>query len=1089
MLRIDTGPFHPTLEQALCDRLLEIKGPHPLAPITLVVPSEPLRRFLQWHLANQANLSLVNIHFFTFYQFAQKLLDESMEGGENVFPLQISSVSILQEAVHSILQNRLPPASPLKQFIPIPGAWAALWSTLKDLKDAAIPWETESIEEMLLQKSGLGNTERGQVLQDLLSIYGELRREMAAVPMGDYEDLSVQAIDRVSTSPFLRNQQAILYYGFYDLTQIQLDFFHHVVREYPSHCFFPLIPGDPSYLFAEQFFDRFIRGLATDDLRQYSSSSSSSPPLSPRTSPCQIHIYNVRGHRQEVTVVAKDIIRLVEERGYAFHDIGIIARSLNDYAHLLPSVFFDHHIPFQSSLGQPLTFFPFVHSVIQLLRLPINGFRTKDLLAFLSSHYILEKQVHPTGQEYPGPCRVDQLEALQDHLTSQGGIYSWTPLTNIVHPSMTTEALRTSHADPSHLTEAQQEWILTAANNLQAELTYLLERGSWSFYAEQAKRCIGRFLDPLFRKEQVEEVWPLQDVLAAVLRCLDQLEILDKLDSEISFSEFLDALVRVLEESISPQGSFNGQGVQVFDAMEARGITFRAVFLLGVNESRFPRNIQEDAFLRDDVRRVLETDLGYKIAEKLEGYREEELLFALLTNSAKEELTILYIRSDDEGKPALPSSYVESFKSRYGAPMTEKIPTPQAERRRRGLSYPLERLTQEEVLIESLLRRELHHDLLRLEASRFPDLSYVVEEIRSLDAQGPLGPYDGLTGMLDNFWARTQEKGISPSALEQYATCPFQYFSSHVLGLPQKKEQRMNSSLLPKEAGLLIHSILHRMMKTLQSEGVLTDPKSQDFDPIPLLHRLATEEFETYSATQWTGFPLLWELRQQELLDVLTEALKQDLNELRENRWEPILFEQEMNGTLSLKNTKYDGVIKIRGYLDRVDRSINRKAYRIIDYKYKVSKHPGTLDKNLDLAAVRGVHLQPPLYLKLLRDSDGSRIQDIAQLEESSECQGVWFYYLAPYWKKKEGQGIVPIEFSGKGWSHPVGPVIKNTVAHIMHGIQQGRFFITPGTQCDSCGYRLFCRNSHMPTRLRTRTASERQVLSQQIKKAQVPKN
>ena len=64
--------------------------------------------------------------------------------------------------------------------------------------------------------------------------------------------------------------------------------------------------------------------------------------------------------------------------------------------------------------------------------------------------------------------------------------------------------------------------------------------------------------------------------------------------------------------------------------MAARGVAFRALYVLNLNEKVFPRHIREDAFLRDRTRRFFEVDLGFKIQEKLAGYDEEKLLFTLL---------------------------------------------------------------------------------------------------------------------------------------------------------------------------------------------------------------------------------------------------------------------------------------------------------------------------------------------------------------------------------------------------------------------------------------------------------------------------
>ncbi|MDP9132985.1 MAG: hypothetical protein M3M98_07625, partial [Nitrospirota bacterium] len=73
MLRLVTGPFHPTLESALVHDLQVLKAHDSLAGVALVVPSDQLRRSLKRVLALTHDLSLLNVHIFSFHQLALHL--------------------------------------------------------------------------------------------------------------------------------------------------------------------------------------------------------------------------------------------------------------------------------------------------------------------------------------------------------------------------------------------------------------------------------------------------------------------------------------------------------------------------------------------------------------------------------------------------------------------------------------------------------------------------------------------------------------------------------------------------------------------------------------------------------------------------------------------------------------------------------------------------------------------------------------------------------------------------------------------------------------------------------------------------------
>jgi ATP-dependent helicase/DNAse subunit B len=133
------------------------------------------------------------------------------------------------------------------------------------------------------------------------------------------------------------------------------------------------------------------------------------------------------------------------------------------------------------------------------------------------------------------------------------------------------------------------------------------------------------------------------------LESLVSLRRLERISPEVALSEFINTFNRSLEDNEYKVCSKDIAGVQVLDAMSARAIPFRVLFVTGMNEKVFPRNIREDPLLRDPVRQVMERVLGYKIEEKLNGFEEEKLLFYLLVNSAKRGYNTLP-ETDDSGE-------------------------------------------------------------------------------------------------------------------------------------------------------------------------------------------------------------------------------------------------------------------------------------------------------------------------------------------------------------------------------------------------------------------------------------------------------
>ncbi len=128
------GPFHPYLEDALVEEILGHKKDSPLSPLLILVPSDSLRRRLKVLLAQERGLSLLNLHILTFYQLSLRLLEE--RHGAQAQPLQDNS--LLEEILRQIIRMKLPGTEPFVGLEEKAGGSAALWQTLRDLKDGVV---------------------------------------------------------------------------------------------------------------------------------------------------------------------------------------------------------------------------------------------------------------------------------------------------------------------------------------------------------------------------------------------------------------------------------------------------------------------------------------------------------------------------------------------------------------------------------------------------------------------------------------------------------------------------------------------------------------------------------------------------------------------------------------------------------------------------------------------------------------------------------------------------------------------------------------------------------------------------------------
>ena len=233
------GPFHPYLETALVAEIRRHKTENALLPVLLLVPSDSLRRRLKILLTREQNLSLVNLQLLTFHQLSLRLFSETNAAQA----LALDDDLFLEEALRQIIRTGQPGTHVFAGIEERAGGCAALWQTLRDLRDGLVDpaIALEALREgHFAQRTNQRTSELLALLQTVLTL---LRGEKYS---GSLRSRQNRNEAEYLSRNFLKQFRQILYYGFYDLTQIQLDFFHAVSQHYPTTLFFPLLSTRPT---------------------------------------------------------------------------------------------------------------------------------------------------------------------------------------------------------------------------------------------------------------------------------------------------------------------------------------------------------------------------------------------------------------------------------------------------------------------------------------------------------------------------------------------------------------------------------------------------------------------------------------------------------------------------------------------------------------------------------------------------------------------------------------------------------------------------------------------------------------------------
>ncbi|MBK8871341.1 MAG: exodeoxyribonuclease V subunit gamma [Elusimicrobia bacterium] len=542
---------------------------------------------------------------------------------------------------------------------------------------------------------------------------------------------------------------------------------------------------------------------------------------------------------------------------------------------------------------------------------------------------------------------------------------------------------------------------------------------SWRTHANTLRDQWQRLVDP-----------SVLETLDPVSKILDSLAELDRFSLPVSSEEFISAFSEALRRARA-DGTGAVHGVSVMGAMDARGEPFRVLFLIGLKEGVFPRVVREDPLLNDDARRFLRDPGGYWILPKREGHDEEKLLFTLLISSAQEHLYLVYSRSGEEGRAEIPSLYLRTLARAVGLDLDEaqRVPRPPLAK---WTSVPAKTLTLREAALADVLEG-------RDPPGHWGETVRLATQLVGWDRPGP---WDGRVGAPESFLDRCVRRGLSPSAVETLANCPFEFFMGQVLGIREPRPFYDEDGPLPAAVGSLQHALLHKVYDDFSIRGVPDPAAAADH-----LQKVAGPFFAGAINEGAGPYPLVWVTVVDRLTRRLAEFIQRDVTRLTQEGARPDKLEWALKAPLAGTDFFWNGRI------DRVDYSAQTGRWTVVDYKNKIMKDP------LVKRVVAGLAHQAPAYLEMVA------------------AQGVWGPGAVCGGVRFESLTAPETDIlSGEEWDKH-GPALVNARAQLLSKVRNGEFLIHPtdgpGSHCSLCGFARACRKAHGPTRRRALGAIE----------------
>jgi RecB family exonuclease len=416
--------------------------------------------------------------------------------------------------------------------------------------------------------------------------------------------------------------------------------------------------------------------------------------------------------------------------------------------------------------------------------------------------------------------------------------------------------------------------------------------------------------------------------------------------------------------SIAPDGSLREDdrgGMRLFDLMQARGLSFDTVVLLGLNAGQTPRPARPDPFLPDADRARLRAALGRPVPIKEEARLEEHLLLALALGSARRRLVVGWQRADDSGR-ALSSSLA----LREIARVTKETPDlarllREADRvpgdlRAWGQSGPAPLLPRGEALLASAMAAGSPAALLQGLGAFAPllpggpgALAAGLEHLGALEGPEDRG-FDALVGPPET------PRPWSPSRLEMLGACPQRYFFHHLLFLEEWDETAEAHEIDPREIGSAVHDVLARVYEAALAKEPPRVPGAPA-DEVRAAWRAATARI---AGRLDPIYPGLWEQIGGAWREAIVRFVERDLPPLRSDPGR-VLCEASVEAALPVPGR--ETTLNLGGRFDRV---FVRGDGRVVVTDYKTG---GRLDDFVSPREfLKGRRLQMPLYALMAKD-------------------------------------------------------------------------------------------------------------------------
>lgn len=817
--------------------------------------------------------------------------------------------------------------------------------------------------------------------------------------------------------PFIMNGKTMLFYGYYDFKQPEIEFLNIIKDFHNPVAIFLDFDEKNGPLFGNyiQILRTFIScGYQAKDLSSNAYRKGQEPNSTfirkylfnnyeHLTNPNLadfIQIYSAENRYDEVKYIVRLCKYLIKIKGVPPKDICIVTKNPGKYSSIFREAFNDAEIPANITERFKLNTSPLVISVLLALSVVVKGYRYSDIRKVLQSYYFEFYRILPDGriehfdlenflfvvntlkliggEEFGGKkywelrfqSRIDYLEQRRKNLC----ISSFDDETELFELENSIKKIKKayddmlmffSYFDFENIEYTPQEFYNIVFDKIIRKFGVLKKLSEVIDTTFQEILPLDRF-DKIKRIEEIERD---SRALICFIKLLEELVfVLNQRfpNQKVKLSKFLEYLkLMVFDERFQISRKEN-YGVTVTTIEQTRGIPFRVMILCGMVDGEFPLRYNPEIFLGKELKKT-----------ETRHFENERLEFFFFLNNAPylldkgEKLIYIFYPKSDSKREFVPSFFLNYLTDLVGERKSEII-----------------------VDINALKNNPLW-----LESSRHSWLNYFASQKDSkllrfdfLDVRSYFDHEDfevtKLTSQAKEYLRNLTKAPISASFLEEYVKCPFKFFVRRILSIREPIEQ-FDFFLSNLEKGLIMHYVVANFYRELShsyqdERPLISVDEKMKFVPIKLI----PQQKESYLSllrnktaeilNRFDSELAFFEIDRSEFLGseegklgLIPLWLNYELSRFANIEWKymPTIFELQfgMGKTIlikpiEIKNENGEILFTLKGKIDRIDFyfpvELENSDPEVLITDYKLKK--GECRKLED--ALKGKTFQMPLY-------------------------------------------------------------------------------------------------------------------------------